>query len=150
MVKRYFTFDEVNELIPQLEHHFHKLLLHKKEMGQTSLRLRKMGITPQLIGRVPNDAPRQVQDLQIAVRRSYREFKQHLFSIENMGGEIKDLELGRVDFPATEEGGDIILTWQLGVTEVAYPHPVGKELGFEEDVSEPASEIEPTTDLYNS
>lgn len=122
MAKEYFTYDEVNELIPQLEHHFQKLLYHKKEMAQASHRLRTYGATPQLIGRVAKDAPAEVHHAQAEVRRHYREYKNHLFAIENMGGEIKDLELGRVDFPALQEGEDAILTWQLGVTEGPYLH----------------------------
>ncbi|MDX1386513.1 MAG: DUF2203 family protein [bacterium] len=117
MTKDYFTYDEVNELIPQLEYHFQKLLHHKKEMAQASHRLRTYGATPQLIGHVAKDAPAEVHHAQGEVRRHYREYKNHLFAIENMGGEIKDLELGRVDFPAQQEGEDAVLTWQLGVTE---------------------------------
>jgi len=127
MGKEYFTYDEVNELIPQLEYHFQKLLHHKKEMAQTSLQLRRQGITPQLIGKVSSDHRPEIHLLQSEVRRHYREFKQHIFAIENLGGEIKDLELGRVDFPGQQDGEDIILTWQLGVTEVAYPQKIGSE-----------------------
>lgn len=120
MAKDYFTLDEVNELVPQLEYHFRKLIQYKKDMAHTSNRLRKMGATPQLIGKVPYDARREVLELQGEVRRQYREFKQHLFAIESLGGEIKDLELGRVDFPSQKEGQNVILTWQLGVTDGAY------------------------------
>lgn len=138
MEKKYFSFDEVNELIPQLEFHFQKLLQHKTEMGQTSFRLRQMGVTPQLVGRVPNEASRQVQELQIAVRQNYRQFKEHLFAIENLGGEVKDLALGRVDFPALQDGEDIVLTWQLGVTNVAVPLSISE--GEEDESEELASE----------
>ena len=126
MGKEYFTFDEVNELIPQLEYHFRKLLLHKKEMAQSSLKLRAVGVTPQLIGRIPNDARPEIHQLQSEVRKNYREFKQHIFAIENIGGEIKDLELGRVDFPSKKDGEDVLLTWQLGVTDVAFVQPIAE------------------------
>lgn len=127
MAKEYFTLDEVNELIPQLEYHFRKLLQHKKEMAQRSNQLRKLGATPQLIGRVPNDARPEIHALQAEVRGHYRDFKQELFAIENIGGEIKDLELGRVDFPSKKDGEDVILTWQLGVTDGACVMPVEEE-----------------------
>ncbi len=117
MTKEYFTFDEVNELIPQLEYHFQKLLFHKKEMAQNSQHLRKVGVIPQLIGTISAKATMKVHQLQAEVRKHYREYKNHLFSIESLGGEIKDLELGRVDFPSRKEGEDVTLTWQLGVTE---------------------------------
>ncbi len=129
MAKAYFTVDEVNELIPQLEYYFTQMLQHKTEMAQFSHELRRYGVVPQLIGKVPNDPRSEVNRLQSEVRRHYREFKQHLFSIENLGGEIKDLELGRVDFPAKVSGEDYLLTWQLGVTPTAYLHRVPKADG---------------------
>lgn len=122
MGKEHFTFDEVNELIPQLEYHFQKLLWHKKEMAKASFKLGKMGVSPQLIGHVPDHVEPKIQRLQSEVKKHYREFKQQIFAIENMGGDIKDLELGRVDFPSKKDGEDMVLTWQLGVTKEAYLH----------------------------
>ena len=119
MTKEHFTLDEVNELIPQLEYHFRKLLHFKREMSRATRRLRKWGATPLLIGHIPQQARPEIQALQAEMRGYYREFKQHLFAIENLGGEIKDLELGRVDFIAMKNGEEAILSWQLGVTDVA-------------------------------
>jgi hypothetical protein len=118
MAKEHFTLDEVNELIPQLEYHFRKLLHFKREMARASRRLRKWGVTPLLIGHIPQQARPEIQVLQAEMRGYYREFKQNLFAIENLGGEIKDLELGRVDFPAKRDGEELFLSWQLGVTNL--------------------------------
>ena len=119
MTKEYFTVEEVNELIPQLEYHFRKLLYHKREMARASNKLRKWGETPQLIGRVPRQARPEIQALQAEMRSHYREFKQHLFAMENLGGDIKDLELGRVEFPSLRDRDPVLLVWQLGVTDAA-------------------------------
>lgn len=145
MGRDYFSFDEVNELIPQLEYHFRKLLEHKKEMAQTSQELRRLGVTPQLLGRIPNQARPDVQKLQMVVRNHYREFKNHIFAIENLGGEIKDLELGRVDFPAMMDGEEMVLAWQLGVTEVAVPQPLDDP--GENNSKERSPEVVSTSDL---
>jgi hypothetical protein len=119
MNKEHFTIDQVNELIPQLEYHFRKMLHHKREMARATRKLRKWGAAPLLIGRIPQHARPEIQALQAEIRGHYREFKQHLFAMENMGGEIKDLELGRVDFPSQREGEAVSLSWQLGVTAAA-------------------------------
>ena len=44
--------------------------------------------------------------------------------MERLGGEVKDLEIGLVDFlrPAGRE--DILLCWKLGERNVEYWHPV--------------------------
>jgi hypothetical protein len=119
MAKEHFTLDEVNELIPQLEYHFRKLLHHKREMSRATRKLHKWGETPLLIGHIPQQARPEIQALQAEMRGHYREFKQHLFAIENLGGEIRDLELGRVDFLSRKNGEEVLLSWQLGVTDGA-------------------------------
>lgn len=124
MKRKLFTLDEVEQLVPRLQQCFQKLLYHKKEMAQCSNRLRYYGAVPQLVGRVPTEAAPEVQQLQAEVRRHYREFKNKLFDVESLGGEIKNLELGRVDFNCLHEGMKRVLTWQLGVTEGVYLQPI--------------------------
>ena len=48
--------------------------------------------------------------------------------VQAMGVLVKDLDTGLVDFPATRDGEDILLCWQLGEDEVAYWH--GLEDGY--------------------
>jgi len=121
MTKKLFSIDEVNELIPQLEHHFRNLLQHKKEMSKAAVRLRKLGMEPNLLETEPANAlDPELIELHRRLREHYEAFKQNLLAIERTGGEIKDLELGRVDFPSLENGVEIRLTWQLGVTEGAH------------------------------
>lgn len=123
MTKNLLTRVDVEQLVPRLEQYFQKLLYHKKEMAQCSKNLRRLGALPQLVGRVPIDSTSQVHSLQAEARRHYRQFKDHLFAIENMGGEIRNLELGRVDFVCDDQGEECTLTWQLGVTEGVYVQP---------------------------
>ena len=127
MGKKYFTVDEVNELIPQLDHHFRQMLLHKKEMSKATVRLRKWGVEPQLLEAAPEFPSPEIEVLHRQLQSDYFSFKQHLLAVERIGGEIKDLELGRVDFPSLENGQEGRLTWQLGVTEAAYRHPLPEE-----------------------
>jgi len=48
--------------------------------------------------------------------------------IEALGAEVKDLELGLVDFPAERDGETVLLCWRVGEDEIAYWH--GLEEGF--------------------
>jgi hypothetical protein len=48
--------------------------------------------------------------------------------IEELGGQVKDLDRGLVDFPALHEGEEVLLCWELGEEEVAHWH--GLEEGF--------------------
>jgi hypothetical protein len=49
-------------------------------------------------------------------------------TIEELGAQVKDLELGLVDFPAEREGETVLLCWRVGEDEIAYWH--GLEEGF--------------------
>ncbi|HCU26016.1 MAG TPA: hypothetical protein DF383_13445, partial [Deltaproteobacteria bacterium] len=88
-----------------------------------ALRLRKLGIEPQLLTEPVQRLNSETQALHHELNSHYVSFKRHLLAIEAMGGETKDLELGRVDFPSLENGVETHLTWALGVTEAAYRHP---------------------------
>ena len=44
--------------------------------------------------------------------------------IHALGGEVKDLELGLVDFPSTRDGEEILLCWKLGEKSIGYWHAV--------------------------
>lgn len=46
--------------------------------------------------------------------------------IERSGAQLKDIELGLVDFPAEVQGEPALLCWQFGESEVAYWHREGE------------------------
>lgn len=121
MENKFLNLDEIQQLVPQLEYHFKKLISHKKEMNKASLRLKKAGFEPKLIEESePLTFPSEVQRLQESVREHYNFFKQHIIAIETMGGRIRDLELGRVEFNSFEENKVVHWVWQLGVTQTLY------------------------------
>ncbi len=114
--EKFLSVDEVNQLIPQLEHHFKKLLADKQAMAKASTRLKKLGVEPQLLQAAPQDPRPLINELQREVFEHYGAFKQHILAIESLGGKIKDLELGRVEFVSRDSEKLYLLTWQLGVT----------------------------------
>ncbi|MCB1215622.1 MAG: DUF2203 family protein [Deltaproteobacteria bacterium] len=116
-MSRYFNEDEVHQLIPQLQYHFSKLIQSKQAMGRLSFKLKKLGFEPQLLGILSQEENLEAYALQAKIKIYYEQFKDHLFAIEQMGGQIKDLELGRVDFPSQVASQPGFFTWQLGLTD---------------------------------
>jgi hypothetical protein len=49
-------------------------------------------------------------------------------AIEELGGVVKDLDRGLVDFPALRGDEEVLLCWRLGEDEIGYWH--GLEEGF--------------------
>lgn len=117
MSKKYFSYDEVNDLIPQLEHHFRQLILDKKEMSKAAQRLKRAGLVPELLGEIPAGLNEENAELYRRVQNHYRDFKRHALAIEDLGGEIQDFELGRIVFYSMEGATECRLVWQLGVTD---------------------------------
>ena len=61
-------------------------------------------------------------------RGFYEALSDEIEKIRALGGEVKDLETGLVDFPARRRDEEILLCWRLGEKTVGYWHSV--EGGF--------------------
>ncbi len=126
MARRLFTVAEANRLIPWLTEVLTRLQQIKRQLDQQEAvlahlyqRARRNG-TP-----LPPDhlrrARQQVETLLAALQ-------QGLAQIQEQGCELKDLDLGLVDFPSEREGRLVYLCWQLGEPRVAYWHEL--DAGF--------------------
>lgn len=49
-------------------------------------------------------------------------------SLAALGVQVKDLEMGLVDFPTVYRGRDVLLCWKMGEPDIAWWH--GAEEGF--------------------
>ncbi|HLK10480.1 MAG TPA: DUF2203 domain-containing protein [Candidatus Binatia bacterium] len=112
-----FTVEAANGLLPRLGYLVERLqdgarrlhaelrdLAHTEGIDPDALS------TPELLRRRPG-ARRLVEELDAIVHE-----------IEEEGAELKDIQLGLVDFPAERDGQAILLCWQLGEPEVAFWH----------------------------
>jgi hypothetical protein len=118
-----FTVEAANALVPRLSY-----LVGRLQEGARRLRdelhdlARAEGIDPgtlstaALLRRRPG-ARCLVEELDAIVHE-----------IEETGAQLKDVQLGLVDFPAEHDGQLVLLCWQLGEPEVAFWH--GLDDGF--------------------
>lgn len=109
-----FTVEDVNARIPRLA-----VLLER--LQRLARRLTADGA-----GALPDGAP--LEDLlqaRPALRLVVEEVDAIVQEVERLGGALKDVRLGLVDFPARlEPGGDVVLLcWQFGEPEVGFWHP---------------------------
>lgn len=76
-----------------------------------------------------------------AAEKLLDEIEYHIGEIEKIGCFLKDLDLGLVDFPSTQQGKTILLCWKLGEKQVSYWHDT--KTGFQGrrqiDVTSPSS-----------
>jgi hypothetical protein len=136
MVRALFTVGEVEALIPALERIFVQVLQLRAGLRALGQKLDRAGVKPSRQDSLDSDESESEFEIEIddgppAVRQAKAVFRgldealnDEIERIRSLGGEVKDLELGLVDFPSTREGEDILLCWKLGEKSIGYWHAV--------------------------
>ena len=127
MADRTFTFDEAQSLLPVLESLLRTAIAAKKiieefEAEQQALAHRVFLSGGTFLNVVPL-ARRKAERVKAEQRA-----KDALEEISAIGVQVKDLDIGLLDFPCEVEGRTILLCWKLGETSITHWH--GMEEGF--------------------
>jgi len=127
MAERTFTLDEAQTLLPILESLLKQAINGKKlieevdaEMQQTAHRVFLNGGT---LLNVVHLARRRAER-----EKSIRRVKDALAEIDATGVQVKDLDIGLLDFPCKVDGEILLLCWKLGEPAIAHWH--GASEGF--------------------
>ena len=79
-------------------------------------------------GRLHNSLPSSDEErrgtLKAEIREAADRIRVCLDELQAIGAELKDYELGLVDFPAELEGRPILLCWKLGEERIAFWHEI--------------------------
>lgn len=126
--KKYFTVEEANELIPVFESEMDALRELNHDFQAKVNQLNKSGSAKS--GQTSIDQ----QSGDVFIAESKLEFielqaRMHVNNIEQHGCQLKDVEVGLIDFPALMNGEEILLCWKYGEKEIAHYH--GPEDGFQ-------------------
>jgi hypothetical protein len=130
MPRRYFSVAEVERLIPTLERIFTQVLQLRAALRVQEQALEKAGVrlSRQMLD---EDNPREKTEVRRAkglFRGYYQTLADELARVNALGGEVKDLDTGLVDFPGKRGDEDILLCWKLGEKDVGFWHTA--EAGF--------------------
>ena len=135
MARRQYTVAEVESLIPSLERIFTQILQLRVGLRAVERKLERAGVTLDLEDEDAPDAttlarparPPESADVRQAravFRGFYEALSDGLEQIRALGGDVKDLDMGLVDFPGRRGTEDILLCWRLGEKRIEYWHPV--------------------------
>ena len=135
MAKRYFTVEEVNLLVPELEGIFARVMQLRAQLKAIYKRLETLGFAPQgehFTPEVPGAPPETVRD-RAAFKALAELLRTELAAISALGCQIKDIETGLVDWfsldPRDPRGDDeVLLCWRFGEKAVEWYHDL--EAGF--------------------
>jgi len=127
MSDRTFTLDEARALLPVLESLLRTALNAKKLMDDVDAEIQA------LHHRIFLNGGMFLEIVPLARRKAERtkaeqRAKDALAEIDSIGVQVKDLDIGLLDFPCEVEGRKILLCWKLGEKSITHWH--GVEEGF--------------------
>jgi hypothetical protein len=127
MSNRSFTLDEAHSLLPILESLLRTAIDGKKLIESVD------GEFQELSHRILLNGGMHLDIVHWARRKAEREkaiqrIKDALAEIDATGVQVKDLDIGLLDFPCQVEGHTVLLCWKLG--EMGITHWHGTEEGF--------------------
>ncbi len=121
MSDRTFTLDEAQMLLPVLESLLKQAIQGKKLIEEVDAEMQHT------VHRIFLNGGMLVNVVHLAARKAAREkaiqrIKDAVAEIDATGVQVKDLDVGLLDFPCRVEGEIILLCWKLGETKIAYWH----------------------------
>lgn len=121
MSDRTFTLDEAQSLLPVLESLLRTAIHSKKVLEEIETELQALSHRIFLSGGTHVDV------IPIARRKAERvKAEQHakdaLAEIDSIGVQVKDLDIGLLDFPCLVDGRIILLCWKLGEKSITHWH----------------------------
>ena len=112
---RYFTVEEANALLPELEPLVGRVLTLRARASHDS---RAMG---PLLGDLNSDLG---GPLATRLATEFAEIEDLIARIQAYGCVLKSLEAGLLDFLAERDGRDVLLCWRYGEPAIQYYHEV--------------------------
>jgi len=135
MADRTFTLEEAQSLLPVLESLLRTSIDGKKLIEEVDAELQAVG------HRVFLNGGTFVNIVHLARRKAEREktiqrVKDTLAEIDATGVQVKDLDIGLLDFPCKVEGRTVLLCWKLGEKGITHWHSTSEGFAGRKPIDE--------------
>jgi hypothetical protein len=129
MARVHFSVGEVEALIPNLERIcVHMLQIRAGLRGvENDLERANVHLSREELLESDDGTP-EVRRLKALFRGFYEALSDEIDHVRDLGGDVKDVETGLIDFPSLRRGEEILLCWRLGEKKLGYWHTA--ESGF--------------------
>ncbi len=117
MQKKYFTIEEANLLLPAVSKDLEAVQAIKQQFTDKYEWLQQL--KAEQIGNPDED---HFFSLECEIEFLQIEAKGHILNIHNQGAQLKDIEIGTIDFPAVINGVEVLLCWKQGEQEITHYH----------------------------
>ena len=125
MVRRYFTLEEANALLPRLREEIAALQAGNQELARHRAALKALLGLPVLNGHAG-----EVLELENAIADLLRDLGARLDGLAKLGVSLKDLAAGLIDFLHWRDGRVVYLCWRYDEDEIRFWHELNA--GFQE------------------
>lgn len=116
--RRFVTWQQATDALPEVERILRRMRVIRDQRLLTRERLDLLWAALERGDPVLDD----IGTLQAALDAGAEEFGTLVADLEVLGGVLKDLDMGLVDFPTLAGGSEVYLCWQLGEDGVQYWH----------------------------
>jgi hypothetical protein len=121
--RRYFTVEEARALVPRLRDMLLALQSEKRELDRELNELRRIAPLAFL-----NGSAQKLQAHEERIATLVRAIREKVRAVHELGVEVKDLDMGLVDFPSLRDGREVYLCWKVDEPTVAFWHEL--DAGF--------------------
>jgi hypothetical protein len=127
MPDKTFTLEEALSLLPVLESLLRTAINGKKTMEEVEAEMQALNHRIFLNGGTHVDVVATARRKAERAKAEQRA-KDALAEIDSIGVQVKDLDIGLLDFPCEVEGRVVLLCWKMGEDSITHWH--GTEEGF--------------------
>ena len=118
-----FTLKEAERAIPLVEQRLHQACEAKREATAIDQHLQEIATKIHLSGGAEIN-PVAVLERRQKKDQAMQQLREAVEALQKIGCQIKDLEIGLVDFPAALNDREVYLCWKLGEPRIDYWHHV--------------------------
>lgn len=127
MANRTFTLNEALDLLPVLETLLRRAAVNKKRVAEIDAEFQQVNQRIMMHGGLSVDIV-PLAHLRAERDKLSQSITDALSEITAMGVQVKDLDIGLLDFPCIVEGRMVLLCWKLGEETITHWH--GVDEGF--------------------
>jgi hypothetical protein len=127
MPDKTFTLEEAQSLLPVLESLLRTAINGKKTMEEVEAEMQALNHRIFLNGGTHVDVVATARRKAERAKAEQRA-KDALAEIDSIGVQVKDLDIGLLDFPCEVEGRVVLLCWKMGEDSITHWH--GTDEGF--------------------
>ncbi|TVY05502.1 DUF2203 domain-containing protein [Paenibacillus cremeus] len=119
-MKKYFTPEEANALLPSVRHDLERLQAIKRRFEVKFAQLHALKEHVRKYGKPEGEDPFFALECELEMMQL--EADTGIRSLQLKGAELKDVDSGLIDFPAQIDGEEVLLCWKQGEERIEYYH----------------------------